>query len=58
MIGLIAHNSGVSYHIAKYKPWVLVTYIAFSDKAKGLEFERYLKTGSGKAFAAKRFWSN
>ncbi len=50
------HNSGHSKHTAKYAPWVLVTYHAFDDKYKAFEFEKYLKTGSGKAFANKRFW--
>jgi putative endonuclease len=37
-------------------PWRLVTYVAFSDRAKAEEFERYLKSGSGHAFANKRLW--
>lgn len=36
-------------------PVTLITYIAFSDKYKAFEFERYLKSGSGRAFAKKRF---
>jgi len=51
---LADHNSGKSPHTAKYKPWRLVTYLAFSDEAKAIAFERYLKTGSGRAFANKR----
>jgi predicted GIY-YIG superfamily endonuclease len=51
---LAAHNAGQSPHTAKFKPWRLVTYIAFSDKAKAVAFERYLKTASGRAFANKR----
>ena len=35
-------------------PVTLVTYIAFNDKYKAFEFERYLKSGSGRAFAKKR----
>jgi predicted GIY-YIG superfamily endonuclease len=50
------HNAGQSIHTAKFKPWRLVTYLAFSDQAKAESFERYLKSGSGHAFAAKRFW--
>ena len=50
------HNAGKSEHTAKYKPWRLVTYVAFSDKAKAALFERYLKSGSGHAFARKRLW--
>jgi hypothetical protein len=41
---------------AKFKPWRLITSIAFSDDLKALAFERYLKTGSGRAFAKKRLW--
>jgi len=51
-----AHNAGESKHTAKFAPWMLVSYHAFIDKRKAQEFEYYLKTGSGKAFAAKRFW--
>jgi putative endonuclease len=49
-----AHNAGRSPHTSKYKPWRLVSYIAFSDKRKAVEFERYLKSASGRAFAKKR----
>jgi len=35
-------------------PIELVTYIAFTDKYKAFNFEKYLKSGSGKAFANKR----
>ncbi len=51
---LAAHNAGQSPHTAKFKPWRLVTYVAFSDKAKAVAFERYLKTASGRTFAKKR----
>jgi putative endonuclease len=47
------HNSGKSSHTRKFKPWKLVTYIAFSEKETAESFERYLKTGSGIAFARK-----
>jgi putative endonuclease len=48
------HNAGGSPHTAKFKPWRLVTYIAFSDDAKAVAFERYMKSASGRAFAKKR----
>jgi putative endonuclease len=32
------------------------TYVAFSDIEKARAFERYLKSGSGHAFAKKRLW--
>lgn len=53
---LQAHNAGESRHTAKFAPWQLISYHAFADRRKAQEFEYYLKTGSGKAFAAKRFW--
>jgi predicted GIY-YIG superfamily endonuclease len=53
---LFDHNSGKSPHTSKYLPWKLVTYVAFSDKKKAEIFERYLKSGSGHAFAKKRLW--
>jgi predicted GIY-YIG superfamily endonuclease len=50
-----AHNSGQSPHTAKFRPWRLVSYVAFSDEGKAIAFEQYLKTGSGRAFAKKHF---
>jgi len=44
---LKAHNQGRSPHTSKYKPWNIVTYIAFSNESKAAEFEKYLKSGSG-----------
>ena len=50
------HNSGASPHTSKYVPWRLVTYVAFSAEAQAAAFERYLKSGSGHAFARKHLW--
>jgi predicted GIY-YIG superfamily endonuclease len=50
------HNQGNSSHTAKFSPWKLITYVAFTDRAKAESFERYLKSGSGHAFARKRLW--
>ncbi len=49
------HNAGKSIHTNKYRPWKLSVCIAFSDRTKALQFERYLKSGSGRAFAKKHF---
>ena len=51
---LITHNAKEVPHTSKYAPWRLKTYIAFSDKKQAFEFEKYLKTASGRAFAKKR----
>ena len=53
---LAAHNAGRSSHTSKYRPWRLVTYIAFDTRPRAAAFEKYLKSGSGQAFALKRFW--
>ncbi len=53
---LAEHNAGKSPHTSKYAPWRLMTYVAFSDEQKAEIFERYLKSGSGHAFASKRLW--
>ena len=50
------HNAGKSPHTSKFRPWRLVTYLAFSDATKAAAFERYLKQGSGHAFANRRLW--
>lgn len=51
---LAQHNSGKVGHTAKFQPWALKTYIRFSDVEKAKDFETYLKTASGRAFAKKR----
>ena len=53
---LAAHNNGESVHTQKYMPWKLEAYLAFGNKKQALDFEAYLKSGSGKAFANKRLW--
>jgi putative endonuclease len=51
---LAKHNAGEVPHTSKYKPRQLKTYLAFSDEKRGLAFEKYLKSASGRAFAKKR----
>ncbi len=53
---LETHNSGGSIHTKQHRPWKLVVYLAFDTEAKAKAFEKYIKIGSGYAFAAKRFW--
>jgi putative endonuclease len=49
------HNSGLSIHTNKYRPWTVMVTVAFADAAKAAAFDRYLKSGSGRAFAKKHF---
>lgn len=51
---LAKHNAKEVPHTSKYAPWSLKTYIAFSDEVQAFAFEKYLKSGSGRAFAKKR----
>ena len=48
------HNAGEVPRTSKYRPWRIKTYVAFSDERQAFAFERYLKSGSGRAFAKKR----
>jgi putative endonuclease len=49
------HSNKEVHYTSTRLPVSLVTYIAFTDKYKAFHFERYLKSGSGKAFTNKRF---
>jgi len=51
---LKSHNTGGCYHTSKYRPWRIKTAIAFNHRQKALDFEKYLKSPSGRAFAKKR----
>jgi putative endonuclease len=48
------HNAGAVPHTSKFRPWRLKTYIGLSDRERAFALERYLKSGSGRAFAKKR----
>jgi len=52
---LIEHNEGKSPHTRKFKPWRLVTYTGFADESTAANFEKYLKSGSGKTFLKRHF---
>jgi predicted GIY-YIG superfamily endonuclease len=55
---LAEHNVGKCPHTAKFLPWKVVLYVAFETLAQAQHFERYLKSGSGHAFANRHFWGN
>ena len=48
------HNSGTTAHTVKYAPWEVISYFGFKNRDKSLSFEKYLKSGSGRAFRGKR----
>ena len=51
---LNSHNRGDNSHTSKYMPWRIKTAVAFADRQRALDFEAYLKSPSGRAFAKKR----
>jgi putative endonuclease len=48
------HSRGSVPATLNRRPIQLVTYVVFSEKYKAFAFEKYLKTGSGRAFLNKR----
>lgn len=52
---LARHNRGEVRHSRKFIPWRIETAIAFRDRSKAAAFEKYLKSGSGRAFSRRHF---
>lgn len=52
---ILEHNTGDSIHTNKFKPWRMKTYVAFRDRERAENFERYPKTQSGRAFTKRHF---
>ena len=50
---LDAHNAGRVRHTSDGKPWIIDVIVEFSDERRAVPFERYLKSGSGTAFAKR-----
>jgi putative endonuclease len=48
------HNRGRSSHTDKYKPWSLVSYLAFAHDHAAIKFEYYLESSSDKASVNRR----
>ena len=50
-----SHLQGYVISTSKYLPVVLRSYVAVANEATARSLDRYFKSGSGKAFARKRF---
>ena len=50
---LTDHNSGKAKYSSSKRPYTLKWFCGFPNKQLALRFERYLKQGSGFAFARK-----
>ncbi len=49
------HNAGEVPHTSKYIPWELEAYFAFKNEQVARDFEKYLKSGSGREFSIRHF---
>ncbi|EKE10892.1 MAG: hypothetical protein ACD_15C00185G0007 [uncultured bacterium] len=52
---IVRHQKGYVPATANCLPVELEFYLAIQDKYKAFEFEKYLKSGSGRAFIKKHF---
>jgi len=52
-----SHQKGQVASTSKYLPAALKSYVAVNEESIARSLERYFKSGSGKAFAKKRFLS-
>jgi len=50
---LQAHNAGQCQHTADGRPWAVDVIVQFADEQRAVRFEKYLKSGSGCAFAQR-----
>ena len=50
-----SHQQGHVVSTQQHLPVALCSYIAIADEVTARSLERYFKSGSGKAFAKKRF---
>ena len=49
------HNTGPSGQTVMHRPWSVIVVVEFADEPTAVRFERYLKSGSGRAFAKRHF---
>ena len=49
------HNDGKCGHTVRLRPWSVVVSLEFPSEEAAVRFEKYLKSGSGRAFTKRRF---
>ena len=49
------HNHGPCGHTQSHRPWSVVVSLEFPTEKEAVRFEKYLKSGSGRAFATRHF---
>ena len=50
---VVEHNAGKSIHTNKHKPWLLRLCVTFKERKNAEDFEKYMKSHSGRAFMKK-----
>lgn len=50
------HSAGEVRSTSPFRPWSVIALFSFADERRAIEFEKYLKSGSGRAFAQSRLW--
>jgi putative endonuclease len=49
------HNAGPCGYTLEHRPWRVLVSTEFPSESAAARFERYLKSGSGRAFAKRHF---
>jgi len=49
------HNRGPSGYTVSHRPWSLVVALRFATEKAARRCEKYLKSGSGRAFSTRHF---
>ena len=49
------HNGGPAGYTVNHRPWRVVVSLEFPNASAAARFERYLKSGSGRAFTKRHF---
>jgi putative endonuclease len=52
---LASHNAGESLQTRNFAPWAIVVSVQFASEELAGRFERFLKSGSGRAFTKQFF---
>ncbi len=52
---LQSHNAGQNVDTAQDRPWIIFALFHFRHEQTARRFEKYLKSGSGRAFAKRHF---
>jgi len=52
---IVLHNTARSGHTIDHRPWRLIVAVECADERTAKRFERYLKSGSGRAFSKRHF---